>query len=95
MFLSYEQITSLNTAKSLTPPTTGPVAGWAMIQCETQAVRFLLNGEVPTSSTGMRLAVGQTLFLNSDLNAFRVIEETSSAKVNVHYGTGNMPVVAA
>lgn len=90
----YEQITSLNTAKSLTLPTNGPHPSWAMIQAETQAVRFLCNGTAPTSSVGMRLPVGQTLWLNSNLSDFRVIEETASAKVNVAYGFGIMPVIS-
>jgi hypothetical protein len=65
-----------------------------MIQCESQAVRFRCDGVAPTASVGMRLQAGQTLFLNSNLSEFRVIEETGSAKVNVSFGFGNMPVVS-
>lgn len=89
----YEQITSLSSAKALTLPTYGPHPSWAMIQCESQAVRFRCDGIDPTASVGMRLPVGQTLMLNSNLSDFRVIEETGSAKVNVSYGFGHMPVI--
>jgi hypothetical protein len=90
----FQQITALSSAASLTLPTNGPHPSWAMIQCETQAVRFRCDGIVPTASVGMRLPVGQTLFLNSNLSDFRVIEETASAKLNVSYGFGNMPVIS-
>ncbi len=80
--LGYEQITSLNTVKNLTPPAT---ATYAIIQAETQAVRWRDDGTAPTSSVGMTIAAGGELRYDGTLTAIKFIEATASAKLNVSY----------
>lgn len=86
----YQQITSLSSAASLTVPqkdVTGQngSARAALIQTESQAVRWRDDGTAPTASVGMRLLVGENLWYDGDLNKIKFIEETASAKLNVSY----------
>lgn len=89
--MGYQQITSLSSAAGLTLPSQnqkGVDVGaptMALLQAETQNVRWRDDGTDPTSSTGMRLLVGQTLSYDGDLSKLRVIEETASAKLNISY----------
>lgn len=79
----YEQITSLNTVKTLTPPTDSRVA---LIQAEDQDIRWRDNGSAPTSTVGMVLAAGlDILYVARDLSVIQFIETTPSAKLNVSY----------
>jgi hypothetical protein len=97
--LGYRQITALSTVKTLAdgvniagggpgipvaavgvPPPT-----FALIQTESQTVRWTDNGETPTAGKGMRLAPGDTLYYDGDLSALKVIEEAASAKLNVSF----------
>lgn len=80
--LGYQQITSLSSAASLTVPTG---ATCALIQAETQAVRWRDDGTNPTASVGMVLDAGSDLFYTGSLAAFRAIQTTASAKLNVSY----------
>lgn len=80
--LGYEQITSLSSAASLTPPT-GAVR--AVIQAEAQTVRYRDDGTSPTASVGTRLLADDTILYTGDLTAIELIEEVAGAKVNVHY----------
>lgn len=78
----YEQITSLSSAASLTPPKN---ARYCVLVPETQAIRWRDDGTNPTATVGMPLAVGQYLEYTGRLGALRLIEQTASAKVNVTY----------
>ncbi len=80
--LGYQQITSLSTVKTLTVPAG---TSYALIQCETQAVRWRMDGTDPTASVGMRLAVGEELRLDAAFGTIEFIEEAASAKLNVQY----------
>ena len=84
--VGYEQITSLAAAQSLTLPAVGNArAVYALIECESQAVRWRDDGTNPTAAVGMPLPVDTPFWYNGDLATFKVIEQTPSAKVNVCY----------
>lgn len=82
----FEQITGLNTAKSLTVP---DGARLARIQADTQNVRYRVDGVDPTASVGMLILTteGEALELTIDggLHDARFIEVSASAKLNVTY----------
>lgn len=79
----YEQVTGLSAVKALTVPN-GAV--FALIQAETQAVRWRDDGVNPSASVGMRMTTTDVaLWYTGTLSAFRAIEETPSAKLNVSY----------
>lgn len=80
----FQQITTLNAASALTVP---PGATFALIQAESQNVRWRSDGTNPTAGVGEILYVGDkpTLF-SENLSALRFIEVTPSAKINVTYG---------
>jgi len=80
--LGYQQITSLSSATALTVPTG---ARLALIQPETQSVRWRDDGTDPTASVGMPLGVGDTLPYTGELAKIKLIETVASAKVNVAY----------
>lgn len=80
--LGYQQITSLASAAALTVPTGATVA---LIQAESQSIRWRDDGTNPTTSVGMLLAAGESVFFTGSLSAFRAIEVSASAKLNVSY----------
>ena len=86
--LGYQQITSLSSAASLTIPdpadNVGPVL--AMLQAESQNIRYRDDGTDPTASVGMILYAGaDPMPYDGNLKALRFIEVTASAKLNVSY----------
>lgn len=86
--LGYQQITSLSSAAGLTLPVdiaTGANPRIALIQAESQAVRWRDDGTAPTGTVGMRLAPGDFIEYDGDLNKIKFIEEAASAKLNVSY----------
>lgn len=80
--VGFQQIAVLTTAQSLTVPRD---ARAALIQTETQPVRWRDDGTNPTAAIGMRLIVGETLYYDGELSKLRVIEEAASAKINITY----------
>lgn len=83
--LGYQQITSLSAAQTLTVPAGSE---YALVQCETQAVRWRHDGTSPTASVGMRLTTSGELRVEEQLSLIKFIEETASAKINIsYYGT--------
>jgi hypothetical protein len=78
----YQQITSLSSAAALTVPTGATVA---LIQAESQSIRWRDDGTNPTTTVGMVLAAGETVFFTGSLSAFRAIEVSASAKLNISY----------
>lgn len=81
--LGYTQITSLATAVgigSIPPGTT-----YALIQVETQAVRYTDNGTTPTSSVGTKLSIGDILVYDAYLPTLKFIEITSGAVLNITF----------
>jgi hypothetical protein len=80
--LGYQQITSLSASTALTIPAG---AKRAIIQAETQDVRWRDDGTAPTASVGMVISAGDRLAYTGSLPAIRFIEATASAKLNVSY----------
>lgn len=81
--LGYEQITDLSAAVGLTIPSG---TAYALIQCETQAVRWRDDGTDPTAAIGMRLTTtSELLYDATGLKAIKFIEEAASAALNVSY----------
>lgn len=89
----YQNITALNTAKSLTVP--GTTTQRAYIQPITQAVYFTLDGTTPSATNGLQLAAGKTMEIDGFLlSNVRLLEVAASATVKVMYvdGVGEITV---
>jgi hypothetical protein len=82
--LGYQQITSLSAAAGLTPPA-GATYGFAVINPESQAVRWRDDGTDPTASVGMLIPVDGEFTYQGDMTKIKFIEVTTSAKLNVSY----------
>lgn len=80
--LGYQQITDLSAAVGLTIPT-GAIL--ALIQPETQAVRWRDDNTNPTASVGYPLPVGGELEMTGQLDKIKFIEQVGSAKLNIVY----------
>jgi hypothetical protein len=80
--LGYQQITSLSASTALTIPAG---AKRAIIQAETQDVRWRDDGTAPTASVGMVISAGDRLAYTGSLAAIRFIEAAASAKLNISY----------
>lgn len=78
----YLQITSLSSATGLTVPDNALVA---LIQAETQDVRWRDDGTDPTASVGMLIGAGSTLAYTGDLNEIAFIQVSASAKLNISF----------
>lgn len=77
--VGYRQITDLSSAIGI-PVANGRVA---LIQALDQNVRWRDDGTNPTSSVGMRLHAGETMFYTGDLRKIKFIEEAASAELNI------------
>jgi hypothetical protein len=75
----YRKITSLSSAKGVQIGE-GRVA---LIQAIKQNIRYRDDGTDPTSSEGMVLFAGQSIWYTGNLRAIRFIEETAGAEVNI------------
>ena len=82
----YEQVTGLSTAQSLSVPANSRVA---LLQAQDQDIRWRDDGTAPTSTVGMVLAAGDSLWYTSDLSALQFIQVTPTATLNVSYYGGN------
>jgi len=80
--LGYQQITDLSSAAALTVPSGATVA---VIQAEAQSIRWRDDGTDPTTSVGMPVAAGETIFFTGSLSGFSAIEVAASAKLNISY----------
>ena len=89
--MGYQQLDSIATATGLTVPPRDPSTGltakanFALIVAEAQDVRWLDNGQNPTSTVGMLLKTGVIFQYDGDLSKIKFIEASSGAKVNVSY----------
>jgi hypothetical protein len=87
--MGYQQI-SPTTSTALTVPTTDKNGTkcqptMVVLQCTAQNVRWRDDGTAPTSSVGMVLVVGDTLYYDGDLTKIRFIEAAGGAKLDVSY----------
>ena len=78
----FSQLTSLATATGVNAP---KEAKAAIIQAETQNIRWRDDGTAPTASVGMQLASGSSFLFTGNLQALQIIEETASAKANISF----------
>lgn len=85
-WIGYEQLTGLSTVKAAAQiPSYAPVE--AMIQASGQDVRWSCDGTDPSSTHGMTLPAGQTLYLRGlkMIKAFKAKEITASATLDISY----------
>lgn len=80
--LGYEQITGLNTVKSLTVP---QGTSLVLITTTSQQVRWRDDGTNPTASVGYPLPAGGELVYTGAPGALRFIESAASATLDVVY----------
>jgi len=82
--LGYQQMTSITPAKALASIPVG--AKRALLQAETQNVRWRDDGTAPTATVGNIAYAGQNPFLyEGNLAAVQVILATAGAILNVTY----------
>jgi hypothetical protein len=79
----YIQITSLSSAVGLGAIPDGTTL--AIIQAETQNVRYRDDGTNPSASVGMLLPAGDLLYYTGKMADLKFIEVSASAKLNVTY----------
>lgn len=80
--LGYQQITELSSAVALTVPTDSRIA---LIQPDTQNVRWRDDETDPTASVGMIITADSILTFDGDLSAIIFIEVVAGANLNVSY----------
>lgn len=80
--MGYQQITSLSSAVGLTVPAG---AKKAVIEAESQSVRWRDDGTNPTTSVGHVLYPGNVLVYTGNLGRLKLIEVSASAKLSVSY----------
>jgi hypothetical protein len=80
--LGYEQVTGMTSAQGLT---VAAGATHALIQTESQNVRWRDDGTSPTASVGVQLEAGKDFWYTGDLAALKFIQESATAKLNVSY----------
>lgn len=83
--ISFQQFAAgaADAAQSLTPP---EGASRALIQAETQDIRFRSDGTAPTATIGVLLKAGAAPYLyEGDLNAIKVISAVAGAVINIEY----------
>ena len=85
----FQQISSLSTVRALDVPVFGATSkapNYAIVQAETQNVRYRDDGLPPTAAVGLLLIAGDppTKF-TGNLGLLKFIEATASAKLNVRY----------
>ena len=75
---------AITTATSLTVPSQ---ATYAVVCVETQAARYTVDTTTPTASTGMPIAAGSCIALqsNATINRFQIIQQAASATIDVTY----------
>lgn len=79
----FSQITSLSAAAGLgSVPARSTVA---IVECESQQVRWRDDGTNPTTTVGHVMSPGDVLTYDGDLSAIKFIEVTASAKLNVSF----------
>jgi hypothetical protein len=84
--LGFEQITSIASAKTLTP-TTGLGPTEAEVQIEGGTARMRMDGTAPTASIGYLCQDGDVLLFDKgqDLTKVKFIQASGTLILNVHY----------
>jgi len=81
--LGYQQTSSVSTAVGL--PSIPAGAKIAVIVPETQSIRWRDDGTSPTASVGMPISALQPFVYTGVLSAFKMIQTSATATVNVTY----------
>jgi hypothetical protein len=76
----YVQYTDLSSATKGVATSSGRVA---LVQALDQNVRYRDDGQDPTTTVGVRIHAGESIWYTGDLGNLRIIEETSGAEVNI------------
>ncbi len=79
--LGYQQISGTASASLTVPVGTT----YAVIVCETNAIRWRDDGAVPTASVGMPLSTGVYLSYDGNFAKFVYIPQTGTAVLNISY----------
>lgn len=79
----YEQLTSLAAAAGLAAIPAG--AKFAIIQPESQNVRWRDDAVDPTAAVGMIIVANDTMIYSGPLASLKFIQTAASAKINVIY----------
>ncbi len=83
--VGYQQITLGAAVKALTLPVDPDAPTYALIEPETQGVRWRDDGGTPTAAVGQPLSAGESLQYNGTLSAIRFFEMVGGAVLNVTY----------
>lgn len=78
----YQRLADLSAVRGLAVPESATLA---LMQAEGSGIRYRDDGPDPTANAGMPIPAGGSLFYNGDLSAFRVVQETAGAILNVSY----------
>lgn len=84
----YSRITGLSVAKGLGGGTGGAIpaeTAIALVQCETQAVRWRGDGVAPTATVGFLLSPLDVIQFDQRLDRIQFIEATAGAQLNVAF----------
>lgn len=76
----YQRISLTTVAQGLTVP---PGAHIAMIQTESQNVRYRDDDIAPTTAVGMVIYAGDSIWYNGDLTAISLIAVAGTTNVNI------------
>lgn len=79
----YQQVSTLTSSTGLPSVPVGTTL--AVIQAETQNVRYRDDGTAPTASVGMILVAGDMLYYTGNMADIKFIQVTASAKLNITY----------
>lgn len=92
MYLSYQQVVTNDTVKTVANLTVPARATAAELQADTQPTRYTMDGATdPTQTSGMVIAVADTpkLFLIEDILRIRFIRGAAgNGNLNIHYLAG-------
>ena len=95
MISGYRQYAVESVVKTLDPSAFPAEAnGGAMLQAESQNIRYTMDGTTPTTTYGMRLIAGLAPeeFLIDDVKRMKyVLEAGLTGKLNVHFFGGRVP----
>lgn len=89
---AFEQLAPAGTALGITEAIRAPggvACTWARFSVETQAVRYRIDGGLPTTTVGHPVATGVTIDIYGEANVrnLRIIAQTGTSKVEVTTGT--------
>ncbi len=77
------QLTGLSSVKGFASVPAGTTI--ALIQAESQNIRWRDDGTNPSATVGMILVANDTLIYSGTMSAIKFIETTASAKINITF----------